>query len=207
MAHHSHKTAAALVLLAITAGCANVEYPQDWQSFEPANRCDLDGATYTDQPVASTGETQLRLSDIFFEETLSGFTVTHVSFTSASEGGLNVNAWVDETMLNETRHIEVREEPCKSNKLATRTGWDMDGYLLMSGLVWTGGIYLPLAVRAHFDILLTTDRDMVVHARFQTAGMLFYFFPFRATNFSEWFRYAPYVQEGPNVAPAAINRR
>jgi hypothetical protein len=145
---------------------------------------------FANAPLATTDqdeETSLTLSEVFFGSALTGFDVTTVGFSRANQRAIVVTPRVGEHPLREQKTIEIDRDNC------TTPGWRVKSDLAMlpeaalSGLLWTGGIVMPMVAGITYELTRTEDGDLAVHATVRTTGTVFLFFPMRARIADEWF--------------------
>lgn len=210
---------AMLMGLGLLGACvARTPYPAEWNSKAMTDDwCQRPSGRFENLPVQSTEEASralrthlsgrpfLALTEIFFGDHLADVDVTHVAFETLDSGELRVTPWVDATMLPEERIIKPAGSNCERSRWRVRSGWDMDGYMLASGLIITGGTVLPAATQVYFSLELDRAGGLIVHLITRTAGTLVFFFPFRVRDGEGWLLYAPHApgEEGAHDAAEA----
>lgn len=195
----SGRAIGALLATGLLSGCvAQVPYPADWEPVAvPGSACqDLSGhfqnlpAASSDVEAAANG---LPLTQVFFDDLLEGFDVTHLAFESQADGGLRVAAWVGETRLREERMFAPGEMSCEENGWVFATDWDVNGWMIADGIFWTAGILVPAAKKWSFTFGRDAQGQLVVHATARVGGTVLLVFPFSSRDYDAWFSYAPYL--------------
>ena len=185
--------------LLFVGGCASsTPYPETWTP--PADGasgwCRTPQGVFQVVPAAGTpapddARQSLGLQEIFFGDLLNGFAITHVSLDTLPGGELRARPWVGDVALAEARIIAPSRRGCRSDRWRVSTGWDVDGFMITAGLLYTGGIIVPAASEQHFVLGRTALGELTVRYRARTAGTLFLFFPFRSVEQDAWFLYPP----------------
>jgi hypothetical protein len=202
---------AALLASALLAGCAaHVPYPADWdpKAGSGVGCPDLSGR-FQALPVAMSPPGRNRpgcgagldgaatdglpLTQIFFASLLEGFEVTHLEFESLPGGGLRVTPWVGATQLHEEQIIAPGEASCEEDGWVFTTGWDVNGWMIAEGIVWTAGILVPAAKKWSFAFGRDAEGRLVVHAVSRVGGTVLLIVPFSSRDHEAWFSYAPYL--------------
>jgi len=181
------------LLPVVTACSTTTPYPSDWAASAPAESvCRQPAGLYANQAIRTTGENPLELKQVFFAGLLNGFEVTHLSFEPLADGSVRISPWVDQTMLQEEMVLKPVREGCSDKRWRLDDGWDVDGYMVATGLIWTGGLLVPAAAKGYFTLGLTTERELVVHATISMAGVFALVFPFRTRIADDWYLFSPY---------------
>lgn len=191
----------ALALIAVTAtGCAaHVPYPADWSPRDiSAEHCGAPSGRFKNLPERSTDERSVPLSEIFFGELLQGFDVSHVTLELLDSGELRVKPWVGDIELREERIVAPQGEACASDRWLVTAGWDVNGFMIADGILWTGGLIIPAAHKSLFYLDRDQQGRLIVHAMVRISGTVLVFFPFDARDSELWFSYTPLPEETRN---------
>jgi hypothetical protein len=188
------KLIASITVVLLTTGCVSKSPYPSWDTrAQSVDWCASPVGSFTSAPLRSTTETknsgQLELKQVFFNKALNGFEVTHLTFNSLEPDIVIVKPWIGERMLKEEVRIDRRSKKCKEGRWRITSDWEALPGAAMAGLLWTGGILMPMASRATFELELTDTGDLVVHAVQRTSGTTFLFFPMRTRDADEWFLY------------------
>lgn len=192
-----------LMLVWCLAACsAKTAYPEDWSATDTSHEwCQLPHGAFSDAPLKATdAEDTLALKQVFFADLLNGFDVTHLTLESLADGTVSVRPWVGDTMLKQELVLKPVADSCDRLRWVIDSGWDFDGYMMASGLIWTGGLLIPAAAKVYFALDFNLEQQLIVHATVKVAGAFAFVFPFRGRIDDEWFVYPAYV-----VQPAAAD--
>lgn len=191
----------AIVLL--TTGCVSRSpYPSAWDArTETSEWCAIPAGTFTNTSLLSSTESRkLELKQIFFGEDLNGFEVTHLTFETLESGVVIIKPWVGERSLKEEVRIGRTRRKCRDGAWIVKSDWVALPFTAVEGLLWTGGIVIPMATRATFELELTSAGDLAVHIILRTSGTTFVVFPMRIRDADEWFLYPRWTsQESTHV--------
>jgi hypothetical protein len=183
--------------LCALGGCSNAytPYPTDW---DPVSRddCKQPRGSYDNMPedTSDAKARWLMLKQVFFGDRLNEVVVTHLTFEILETGDTRVKLWTGDAVLDEERVIPLTGKVCNGRQWVVKTGWDVDGYMISSGLLWTGGAIIPAATQVYYAVEVSSSGQLVVHRIDKTGGTLFFLFPFVVREADTWFRYQPLVE-------------
>ena len=187
----------AIALTVLTASCVSrTPYPGTWDAHShDAAWCTSPSGMFANFSSRSTpegtdlNEPMLELKEVFFGNELNGFDVTHLSFDPLESGFVLVKPWVGEQVLEEERQLKRTRKPCRRGSWRVTSDWEALPGAAVAGLLWTGGIVMPMAISATYELNVTEAGDLTVHATVHTTGTTFVVFPMRTRDADEWFLY------------------
>lgn len=188
---------ATVTMFLLLAGCVSrTPFPSMWdERTGSSDWCAAPEGAFTNAPVRSTpeatetGEAWLELKQVFFGDELNGFDITHLSFDSLESGTVVVKPWIGERVLKEEALIERKRGECNDGVWLVKSEYEALPGAAVAGLLWTGGILIPMATRATFELELSKAGDLTVHAIVRISGTTFILFPMRTRDADEWFVY------------------